>query len=318
MGSPSVWCWTVCHIMWKGLFRDRRINLTVLKVHRIRRACWQNVSLQRKVTTLYFFLRKTAFFSKMKRTLWFRAKYIMNCWSESRQENLMASVSLSLSPRKRQLEDSEVFERMKSFKLSRSKRRCAFTTLVCVALGSITNKACNLCICSLVLLICEVFPLRNDRAGNSCLFLSYLTPMFALRTSWDLSFFFFFCLDGQRQSCAYITLPCTHTQSKTASGFRNNYLNLPPIVMLDHKPGLLHGQADALFFLVPDASFWATPSHREVSQTSDRFSFHRFRSAVCAVIILTTHKWLLPAAITRIRTLGMRSCPDARTQLNQR
>lgn len=162
----------------------------------------------------------------------------MNCWSESWQEILIASISLSLSPRKRQLEDSEVFERMKSFKLSQFKQRCAFATFVCVALGSVTNKACNLCICSLVLLIFEVFPLRNDCTGNSCLFLSYLTPMFALRTSWDLFFFFFFFVWMAKGRAVPILRFPAHTQSKTASGFWNNYLNLPPIVMLDHKPGL--------------------------------------------------------------------------------
>lgn len=66
-------------------------------------------------------------------------------------------------------------------------------------------------------------------------FLFIIILCVCLRLSWDLFLFFF-----SRWLKAELCLPCftAPIQSKIAWGIGNNYLNLPPLVMLDHRRGL--------------------------------------------------------------------------------
>lgn len=115
-----------------------------------------------------------------------------------------------------------------------------------------------------LLLIFEVFPLRDDSTENWVLFLLKLL-FFALRLSWDLIHFF------SRWLKAELRLPCftAPTQSKIAWRSGNNYLNLPPLVMLDHRLSLsvfhlkLHRlkiKECFLMQLLPAAKFWVVLS----------------------------------------------------------
>lgn len=127
---------------------------------------------------------------------------------------------------------------MKSFKLSRFKLWRVAAARGSVALGSITNKD----ISASVLLSCwslKSFHWETTALKiQACFFIYFLFIIIlcvCLRLSWDLFLFFF-----SRWLKAELCLPCftAPIQSKIAWGIGNNYLNLPPLVMLDHRRGL--------------------------------------------------------------------------------
>lgn len=96
------------------------------------------------------------------------------------------------------------------------------------------------------------------------------------------------------------------TQLKIARGFGNNYLNLPPIVVLDQRRGhsLFHLQ-DRLIIKQCFLTRLLPASPVKLAELGPAFHFIRQVCCHnCGVIILGAHEWLLPATISRIKTLA--------------
>lgn len=131
----------------------------------------------------------------------------------------------------------------------------------------------------------------------SC-FIFFLAPVFCFETFLRSSSFFF-----SRWLKAVLCLPCfaVPMQSKTARGFWRNYLNLPPLVALDHGPGLslLHLQHLKVEFSHATFTCCQTLSDASTVKLAElRTAFHLFLQVRCSfgadsedsIIILTASK----------------------------